>query len=246
MPLTKTGTVNGWTQDYDMRDITRQGWTHMMSKGFAIGAALLAALVSGVARAELVLLLPQSHGTIKATGPNSFIGTGGISGDAIWVTGNFEAGGYNLEDFSAPGTSPSFGFSTNPGLSTFSGPVDWTAVEGSPASPELVGTLTIDSVFASSSEQHAAAFLADFVVGASYSIELRLLPDSEYCLSQGFPVGSGCASIVLGSEIGFGSAPMPEPPGLAVPRSGSRPLSTRTQVSRPLNRGIPQGDRAGT
>ena len=185
-----------------------------MSKRFAVRTALLAALVTPVARAGVLIdLLGATDQTITATGPTNFIGNGppdsdGGDGDAVWTAG--EVGSYLFPSFSALGTSPFF-FNTVPGNSELSGTVDWTAVEGSPASPVLIGTFTASLVETSVSppDEFAEAFLADFMVGANYPISLTLGSTASVCSVHPAP---SCLGILFGEML----TPVPEPATLAI------------------------------
>jgi hypothetical protein len=61
-------------------------YTHMMFKSFAVGAALLAALVPCVARADLIDLFGPDSGTITFTSPTSLSSSGDLIGDACWYS----------------------------------------------------------------------------------------------------------------------------------------------------------------
>src|SRR5271166_913557 len=149
----------------------------MMSKGFAVGAALLAALVPCVADAGPMIVLgdsSQGQGTITFTSPTSFSTSppgpilDAFTGDAAYYHAPLALGGaYVFSPISGlPGTSP-FIFDLGPGDAQVSGTVDWTAVEGYPASPELIGTFTSGGVGVSDpSALGVAEFAADFPVGA--------------------------------------------------------------------------------
>ena len=80
-----------------------------------------------------------------------------------------------------------------------SGTVDWTAVEGYPTSPELIGTFTVGTLFAGLL-LYAAEFAADFPIGSVDSIDVPLSFDPFYCpsVAPGIPdrlsVGGGFIS----------------------------------------------------
>jgi hypothetical protein len=164
--------------------------THMISKGFAVGASLLAVLAPCSGGATVLI-------TISNTTPGSFIipigptgtppttfqiGFAGsfeeILGEGFWRSSALEPGQWLLggPPFSVPGGTSSFHFGSAVSLSGVEGTVDWTAVSAS-FTPQLSGTLTITEVVASG--PNAAQFAADFPIGSVDFINVSLIHDAQ-------------------------------------------------------------------
>jgi hypothetical protein len=122
----------------------------MMSKWFAVGAALLAALFPFAARAD-VLHLFGSDGFVTVTSPTSFsVSASGLTGVACWYF-NGTCGTYSFLSTSVTALPATLSlvvdiYSGN-SSAQLNGTVDLTGVEGYPASPEFIGTFTVGGVF---------------------------------------------------------------------------------------------------
>jgi hypothetical protein len=189
----------------------------MMSKWFAVGAALLAGLIPWVARADLLIDFRDSiSGTITFTSLTSFSGSGDLSGDADYkMLGTvLDDGGYVIPDFSVtalPATSPvAFFFYDGASNATLNGTVDWTAVEGYPTSPELIGTFTVVGVLVPDPSAPLADFAAGFPVGSIDQISISLGSTAASCSEALFE--PPCLGIVSGEIV----TPTPEPATLSI------------------------------
>jgi len=148
-----------------------------MSKGFAVGAALVPPCA---ARAGVVInLFDSTDGAIISSGPTNFSSTnssnpnGVLSGDTSTLTGVPPPfGQYAFRPFSITSFPATQGFIvgdilTGPG-DYAEGTVEWAAVEDYPASPELIGTFTVDQISSS------GPFTAYFPIGSVSTIEVTL------------------------------------------------------------------------
>jgi hypothetical protein len=197
------------------KHITSREYTPMISKWFAVGAALLAALVPPrAARANQIVLFSSEEGTITFTSPTSFSsGLQPIRGlDCYPQASGPACGDYALNAFmtAVPGTSS---FAANIAvqegvpIAQLEGSVDWTAVEGYPASPELIGTFTGSVQVLDPSSLIAAMFAADFPTGSIDPISVSLGADPQ---NPGGPCQPPCY-VITGGDI-LPPAPVPAPP----------------------------------
>jgi hypothetical protein len=92
-------------------------------------------------------------------------------------------------------------------VADLSGTVDWTAVEGYPTSPELIGTFTGQVQVLDPSSSIAAMFAADFPTGSidPISVSLGSGPFMPSCLPP-------CYDITGGDIL----TPAPEPASLSI------------------------------
>jgi len=197
----------------------------MRFKRFAVGAALLAALVPCSGRADRLQLLFDQNGVIISSRPSNFISGGGsapfnnITGDAVWSVGS-ATGIYGFVSLSVtmfPQATEAFSSNIDVSNNQLGGIPVWTAVEDYPTLPELIGTLTVTM------SSGSPAFTADFPLGSTLPIDLTMAaPDSPagmgfqncrvYEQSHTVPPGSICLQ-VIGGEI---LAAAPEPATLSI------------------------------
>jgi hypothetical protein len=200
----------------------------MMSKWFAVGAALLAALIPWTARAGALELQGQDapFPVVVFTGPTSFgppVGPpGSITGDACWFQigppggGDSLCGGYGFGSISGlPGTSQ-FDADFNLGIGNDArlfGTVEWTAVEDYPVSPELIGTFSLGGISSDTMNPLFAELAADFPPDSVDPITLSLeAPGTSmfgFCPGPAQPL-SFCI------EHGEILTPVPEPATLSI------------------------------
>jgi len=95
------------------------------------------------------------------------------------------------------------------------GTVEWAAVEDYPASPELIGTFTVDQISSS------GPFTAYFPIGSVSTIEVTLSPNpppqgngvcQAYEQNNSLPTGSLCFELQGGEVL----TPTPEPASLSI------------------------------
>jgi hypothetical protein len=175
--------------------ITSREYTHMMSKGFAVGAALLVSLVPFAARADYLDLFGSDEGFVTVTSPTSFsISAPYVGGVACWYfSGSGDCGDYAIFGTSVTALSAASPFEANiyegnDLIAQLHGTFEWTAVEGYPASPELVATFTSEGVSVLSPD--AAKFAADFPAGSVDPITLTLAVNPQ--LTVGCPSQLSC------------------------------------------------------
>lgn len=160
-------------------------YTHMMFKSFAVGAAL----VPCVARADLIDLFGPDSGTITFTSPTSLSSSGDLIGDACWYSygpAGTWCGSWGFPNFSVtalPGTSALLGqiADGNDTIANFGGTADWTAIEGYPASPELIGTISAGVMVLDPSSLIAREFAADFPAGSVDTITVLFGSGAATC-----------------------------------------------------------------
>jgi hypothetical protein len=92
------------------------------------------------------------------------------------------------------------------------GTVDWTAVEGYPTSPELIGTFTGSVQVLDPSSSIAAMFAADFPTGSIDPISVSLEAAPPGVIPPGGPCQPPCY-VIAGGDI---LTPVPEPATLSI------------------------------
>ena len=193
--------------------------THMIWNGFALGAVLFAALTPAVAHGDLLIRITDTiDGYVAFTGPTS-INTlppgSGFSNDACWS-------GIEVSECGAAGFGAGLSFTALPATSYFEfmgtsgdtveGTVDWTAVNGYPTAPELIGTFTVGGV---ATGLYSSQFAGDFPIGSIDTIDLHLYADPSYCSSVGAVPGT-FTCLVAGPVSDINSVTVPEPATLSI------------------------------
>jgi hypothetical protein len=112
-----------------------------------------------------------------------------------------------------PGTSALLGQISdgNDTIANFGGTADWTAIEGYPASPELIGTISVGVEVLDPSSLIAEEFAADFPAGSVEPITILFGSGAPTCGGPLFGEPP-CLGIVNGQI----PAPTPEPATLSI------------------------------